>query len=118
MPQSITPIFVLALAISIGLGIGGQLGLKAGALRDAQGTGILPHPYVVAGLVLYACSALFYVYALRRIPVSVAFPSVSISYVAVAYVASVVWGEPFGWPQVVALIAIGIGVVMLFQYSS
>lgn len=108
---------VLALATSIGLGVLGQLGLKAGALEDAGRSGWVPHPYVVMGLVFYAVSAAFYVYALRKIPVSVAFPSVSVSYVIVAYLASMIWGEPFGRAQIMALVAIGIGVVLLFQYS-
>ena len=109
--------FILALAISIALGVLGQLGLKAGVLNDVERNSIIPHHYVIWGLIFYAISAGFYIFALRKIPVSVAFPSVSLSYVAVAYLASVIWGEPFGWPQLVALAAIGFGVFMLFQYS-
>ena len=108
---------LLALAISIGVGIGGQLSLKAGAMLDIDKRGFIPHPYIFLGLSLYALAAVFYIFALRKIPVSVAFPSVSISYVIVAYLASLIWKEPFGWQQIVALIAITSGVVMLFQYS-
>ena len=94
--------FILALAISIILGVMGQLGLKAGVLENVDNEKFLPHPYIIGGLIFYAISAGFYIYALRKIPVSVAFPSVSLSYVAVAYLASVIWGEAFGWPQIVA----------------
>ena len=110
-------IFGIALGISIGLGVLGQLSLKAGALQDAGKGNWVPHPYIIGGLLLYFVSAAFYIYALRKIPVSVAFPSVSISYVVVAYLASVIWKEAFGWPQLVGLFAIGFGVYFLFQKS-
>ena len=108
--------FILALAISIALGVMGQLGLKAGVLENIDNSNLIPHPYVIGGLFFYSISAGFYIYALRNIPVSVAFPSISLSYVAVAYLASIIWGEAFGWHQIVALAAIGFGVWMLFQY--
>ena len=107
----------LALAVSIVLGVAGQLGLKAGALQDVIRQGWIPHPYIFLGLGFYVISFLFYIFALRKIPVSVAFPSVSISYVAVAYLASLIWKEPFGWQQIVALLFIGFGIFMLVQYG-
>ena len=108
---------VVALAVSISLGVVGQLSLRAGALAYT-GSRVFPiHPYILAGLALYGVSALFYIFALRRLPVSVAFPSVSISYVIVAYSASLIWDEPFGWRQVLALVAIMFGVFMLFQHG-
>ena len=110
-------VFIMALAISIELGALGQLSLKAGALHDIGKSNWVPHPYIVGGLLLYAVSALFYIYSLRNIPVSVAFPSVSISYLLVAYFAYLIWREPLGWPQIVAFLAIGFGVYMLFQLN-
>ena len=36
--------------------------------------------------------------AIKRIPVSIAFPSVALSYVLVAVAAHFLWGEALGWP--------------------
>ena len=105
----------LALALSIIFGVAGQIGLKAGALQGIIRQDWLPHHYVIIGVGFYAISFAFYIFALKKIPVSVAFPSVSISYVFVAYLASIIWKEPFGWPQIVALILIGSGIFVLFQ---
>ena len=80
-----------ALVISIIIGIGGQLSLKAGAMQGIGTKLFLFQPYILVGLSSYFVAALFYIFALRDIPVSVAFPSVSISYVAVAFLAHLIW---------------------------
>ncbi|MEQ8958910.1 MAG: EamA family transporter [Coleofasciculus sp. C2-GNP5-27] len=103
-----------ALVISIMIGIGGQLSLKAGAMQGI-GNKLFLQPYIIVGLSSYFCASLFYIFALRQIPVSVAFPSVSISYVAVAFFAHLIWGEPFGLRQVLALGLIALGIYTLSQ---
>ena len=108
---------ILALVVSICFGGVGQLSLKAGALQHVGKGVIFPHTYIIVGLVLYTVATVFYIYAIRKIPLSVAYPSLATGYVAVAYSASVIWNEQFGWPQIVGLIAIGFGVFMLFQYA-
>ncbi|MEQ9483029.1 MAG: EamA family transporter [Coleofasciculus sp. F4-SAH-05] len=106
-----------ALVISIMIGIGGQLSLKAGAMQGIGSKLFFLQPYILVGLASYFCASLFYIFALRQIPVSVAFPSVSISYVAVAYFAHVIWEEPFGIRQVIALGLIGLGIYTLNHSS-
>lgn len=108
-----TPYYV-ALGIGILAGIGGQILLKAGA--DAP-TFIsqLMRPSTVCGLALYGSAAFLYIIALRKIPVSVAFPSVSVSYALVAILGHFVFGEPFGLKQIGGLALIMGGVVLINQ---
>lgn len=92
----------------------GQISLKAGALQGKANEGFLYfQKFTLIGLFIYFSAALLYIYALKRIPVSVAFPSVSISYVAVAYLAHLIWGETFGLRQIQALLLIGAGIFIL-----
>ena len=107
--------YYLALAAAIAGGIGGQLLLKAGSV-GAAGTieQFLRLPTLV-GLGCYAVSAVLYVIALRRIPVSLAFPSVSVSYAVIAVLGYLLWSEPMGWPQVIGIALICSGVVLLYQ---
>lgn len=107
----------LALVISILIGVCGQISLKAGSMQDVNNKYIFIHHYVILGLFLYFISALFYIYSIRVIPVSVAFPSVSVSYFAVALLAHLIWGEPFGLNQIASLILISSGIYMLFRNS-
>jgi len=55
-------------------------------------------------------------FALKKIPVSVAFPSVAASYAAVAIIAHLIWNEPFGWPQLGGLVLIGGGILLIHQH--
>jgi small multidrug resistance pump len=99
-----------ALVASILLGVGGQIMLKMGAERSADTIGQFLDAFTIVGLFTYALAAVFYIFAIKKIPVSLAFPSVSLSYVAVAVIAHYLWDEPLGLPQFagIALIAGGI----------
>lgn len=106
----------LALGISITGGIFGQLLLKSGAMKEGEGLFYFIEPRIIGGLFLYFLSALMYIFALKKIPVSIAFPSVSISYVIVAYLAHLIWGELFGINQLVALGLIVSGIIILHKF--
>jgi small multidrug resistance pump len=99
-----------ALFASILLGVGGQILLKTGADRSADTIGQFFDAFTIIGLFVYALAAMFYILAIKKIPVSLAYPSVSLSYVAVAVAAHYLWDEPLGLPQLtgIALIAGGI----------
>jgi len=103
-----------ALITSIIIGIGGQLSLKAGAVQSfGSKTSLFLQPYVFVGLFSYFVAALFYTFALKKIPISVAYPTVAISYVVVSFLAHLLWGEPFGIKQIFALLLIGLGIFTL-----
>jgi multidrug transporter EmrE-like cation transporter len=108
-----TPYYV-ALGISILAGIGGQILLKAGA--DAPDfISQLLRPSTLCGLALYGAAAFLYILALRKIPMSVAFPSVSVSYVLVAILGHFMFGETFSLKQIGGLALIVSGVVLINQ---
>jgi drug/metabolite transporter (DMT)-like permease len=69
----------------------------------------------LCGLALYASAAFLYLIALRKIPVSVAFPSVSLSYAIVAVLGHFLFGEPFGIKQIGGIALIMGGVVLINQ---
>lgn len=108
----------LALLAAIMVGVTGQLLLKVGSDNvTATGAGgmlqQLLRPTTMAGLVCYGLAALFYIVALRKIPVSVALPSAALQYIAVAAVGWIAFREPFGWMQGLGLALILVGVSML-----
>ncbi len=107
-------IYYVALGLSVVIGIGGQMLLKAGA--DAPSfVGQLFRPSTMIGLVLYAVAAFLYIVALRMIPVSVAFPSVSLSYAIVALLGHLLFKEPFGWKHFGGIVLIMGGVALINQ---
>jgi small multidrug resistance pump len=106
-------IYYVALLAAIVLGVFGQLLFKSGAMRSGDSIRQFIDPLTVAGFAIYACSAALYVVSLRKLPLSIAFPSVSLSYVAVAIAGHVLWHEPLGWPQLAGMLLIVVGVVLL-----
>jgi small multidrug resistance pump len=105
----------VALALAVLGGIGGQLLLKAGSVGAQDMASQLMRVPTIVGLAFYAASAIFYIVALRRIPVSIAFPSVAVSYAIIAGLGWLIWAEPVGWQQVVGIVLICAGVLMLYQ---
>lgn len=107
-------VYYVALGIGILAGIGGQLLLKAGADAPDFVSQVL-RPSTLCGLALYGSAAFLYIVALRKIPVSVAFPSVSLSYAIVAVLGHFLFGEPFGIRQIGGIALIMGGVVLINQ---
>lgn len=99
------------LAVGILIGVGGQMLLKSGA----SGTLLqqLLSPHTIAGLALYVGAAFCYMYAVRKVPVSVAFPSVSLSYVVVAVAAHWLHDEPLTLMKFGGIALICAGVFMV-----
>lgn len=97
---------VLLLLTSIGLATAGQLLLKAGMVRVGEFSDVLDD-HGVAGLALrmltmwqvpvglgvFALSAVFWLFVLSRVPLSTAYPVVSLSYVLILAFSVIVLGE-------------------------
>ena len=107
-------VYYVLLGIGIVAGIAGQILLKTGADSPDFVSQIL-RPSTLCGLALYASAAFLYLIALRKIPVSVAFPSVSLSYAIVAVLGYFLFGEPFGVKQMGGIVLILAGVLLINQ---
>jgi small multidrug resistance pump len=108
--------YYTSLIAAVLIGIGGQIALKSGANGSTTVIAQFLNPLTMIGLALYVIAALCYVVALKKIPVSVAFPSVAASYAVVAFLAHVLWDEPLGWPQTAGIVLIGAGVPLIHQH--
>jgi small multidrug resistance pump len=109
-------IYYASLAASILVGVAGQVALKSGAVESASVLAQFLNPRTILGFGIYVVAAFLYIVALKRIPVSIAFPSVAASYIIVAILAHLLWQEPFGWPQLAGLLLIGGGIFLIHQH--
>jgi multidrug transporter EmrE-like cation transporter len=109
-------VYYSSLVAAILLGIAGQIALKSAAEGSATVTAQFLNPLTIVGLAVYIVAALCYILALKKIPVSIAFPSVAASYAVVAVLAHVLWNEPLGRPQLAGIVLIGGGVLLIHQY--
>ena len=107
-------IYYVALGISVLAGIAGQILLKVGSDAPDFWAQLL-RPSTIIGLAFYGAAALLYIIALRKIPMSVAFPSVSLSYAIIAVLGHFLFGEPFGIKQVAGIVLIMGGVALINQ---
>jgi small multidrug resistance pump len=107
--------YYAALLAGILLGVMGQILLKTGAERSSDITAQFLDPFTLSGFAVYVLAAAFYIVAIKKIPISVAFPSVSLSYVLVAFAAHRMWGEPLGLSQLAGMTLIMGGILLLHQ---
>ena len=101
---------MLAFAISVSM-IGQSL-LKSGAGQTSFMAQMLHH-HTLLGLALYGGGSIFYIIALRKIPMSVALPCTAASYVAAMLIGHFVFGEAIGTAHIAAMLFISAGVVLL-----
>jgi multidrug transporter EmrE-like cation transporter len=101
-----------------------QLLLKAGTNAVGQfafhADNIVPvglklafQPYIMGGMVCYGISLVVWIMALSRVPVSIAYPMLSIGYVINAFVAHFWFGEALAAQKLLGIGFIVIGVVLV-----
>ena len=101
-----------------------QLLLKAGTNRIGAfsfalqnvvpiGMKVASSPHVLAGLACYAVSVVVWILALSRVPVSVAYPMLSIGYIVNALAAYALFGESLNAQKLVGIGFITIGVILV-----
>ena len=114
-------IWLIALA-SIGLSALAQLLMKIGmtavrASANSDGGTLLPaavlNPFVLGGLGAYGVSAILWLIVLSRLPLSLAYPLVSLGFIAVVALAALVLHEPVSAMRMLAVGLIICGVVVL-----
>ena len=98
-----------------------QLLLKAGTTRVGHfefhmdniipvGWQLATQPHILGGMVCYAFSLVVWVMALSRVPVSVAYPMLSIGYVVNAFAAWWLFGESLAAQKLIGIGFIVVGV--------
>jgi multidrug transporter EmrE-like cation transporter len=112
--------FSLVLA-GVLLNAAAQLLLKAGTNRVGEfafamdnlvpvGMKLASSPFVLGGLACYVVSVVVWILALSRVPVSVAYPMLSIGYIVNALGAWMLFGESLGAQKLVGIGFIVVGV--------
>ena len=102
----------VTLFAAIATSMAGQTLLKAGA-GAVDFIAQLLDWRTLFGLLLYGGSAVLYIVALRRIPMSRALPCTAISYVAAALIGHYAFGEALGVTHMAAIVLICGGVALL-----
>ncbi len=84
-------------AVSILFGVLGQLFFKAAALQFSDGSiksidvfFLLSHYYLIAGISFYLLALIIWLYVLKELPLSIAYPLLSVNYIFV-YIGAVNW---------------------------
>lgn len=85
----------------------------SGAVRPGHLVGVLFHPWVMAGLVLYFGAALIWLIVLSRIEVSLAYPFVGLGFVVTMLLGWSLLGETLSLPRLLGTLMIVGGVVVL-----
>lgn len=108
------------LIINVFLSVSGQYFLKSGVSKiDVPFTflnipKILFTPMVFFGFFLYGISSIIWIYILKQLPLSIAYPTLSIGYVVVLFISWKFLGESIGLFNILGVILIVAGVSLLF----
>lgn len=119
-----TPLTFSLLLCGVLLNAGAQLLLKAGTNRVGEfaftleglapaGLKLATSPPVIAGLACYVVSVVVWILALSRVPVSVAYPLLSIGYIVNALAAWWLFGESLGAQKLAGIGFIVVGVFLV-----
>ncbi len=104
---------------SIILSVLGQFFLKRGVATTAISLNFnaiiqtLLSPLVLVGLFFYGMSAIIWLFVLQKFSLSVAYPSLSLSYIAVIVIGAFVFNEPLTWGKVFGSLLILLGVIFI-----
>lgn len=120
-PGTLIPLPTFLLVIfSVGMGVAGQLLMKQGMLAHPElrlqfGALIsaLTQPYVLLGFACYGVASLSWLFVLSRVPLSVAYPMLSLGYAAIALLSWHYFGETLTTTKLLGIGAIFLGVVLL-----
>jgi multidrug transporter EmrE-like cation transporter len=124
-----SPITWLLLLGGVALNAAAQLLLKAatrvsgaliadGGAVSWQAAGVLARaPPLWAGLSCYVVSVVLWLGGLSRVPVSVAYPLLSIGYIVNAFAAAMLFGEPLTAAKLTGIALIVAGVVLLTRVT-
>ena len=102
--------FILA---GVLLNAGAQLLLKAGTNARPLGLELAIEPHILGGLACYVVSVVLWVVALSKVPVSIAYPMLSIGYIVNAIAAHYLFGETLSTMRMAGIGIIIVGVFLV-----
>lgn len=107
--------FLVLLFLAIMFASAGQILLKYSTTSSTWALPSMPmfNFYFFAAAFVYLASMLFYTVALKGLPITLAYPSMALSYVIVSGFSNIVWKTPFGLLQIVALVLMVIALGLL-----
>ena len=119
-----TPLTFSFLMAGVLLNALAQLALKAGTNRIGEfafalenvvpiGLRLASSPYILLGLGCYVVSVVVWILGLSRVPVSVAYPMLSVGYIVNAIAAWMLFGESLTAQKMIGIGMIVIGVVLV-----
>ena len=117
-----TPVSFSFLMAGVLLNAAAQLFLKAGTNRIGEfafslenvmpiGMKVASSPFILSGLACYGVSVVVWILGLSRVPVSIAYPMLSVGYIVNAFAAWFLFGE-----SVTAQKLVGIGFIVVGVY--
>ena len=119
------PLELTILFIAIAMGAIGQIGMKAGMNRVRIKSGgelgpiiaalprIFTDPYVLFGIGMYLLSTVLWLWVLSRVPLSFAYPCISVSYIIIIVAGKRIFHERIDAWKIAAVILILAGVIVL-----
>jgi multidrug transporter EmrE-like cation transporter len=115
------PVGLLLVLVGIALNVGAQVALKLAVEQragvswsDPAGLARLAlDPWVILGLALYAASVVNWLVVLKRLDLSLAYPLMSIGYIATFWVGVWWFGEPVSATRLIGIAVIILGVIFL-----
>jgi multidrug transporter EmrE-like cation transporter len=120
----VSPLTFCLLMLGVLLNATAQLLLKAGTNRIGAfafswenvapiGARLATNPPILAGLACYVVSVVVWILALSRVPVSVAYPLLSVGYIVNALAAWMLFGESLTAQKLVGIAFIMVGVLLV-----
>ena len=103
---------VAQLLLKAGTNAVGHFAFEAGNIIPVS-LKLAMQPYIVGGIVCYVVSLVVWIMALSRVPVSIAYPMLSIGYAINAFIAYHWFGEPLSAQKLLGIGLIIIGVVLV-----
>lgn len=116
------PIYLIF--IGIGFAVVGQMFMKQGMtgyqIGTLTGTSLIPQllkmifrPFVFIGFALYLISSFFWLVAISKVPLSYAYPLISISYAFVVFLSWIIFKEQVGLLRWLGVAVIIFGVYLI-----
>lgn len=110
----------ILLFVNVFISVGGQYFLKYGVnsltipFTLYNLPRIITNPFVFSGFGLYGISSILWIYILKNVPLSIAYPTLSLGYIIVLFISYKYLNESITFYNIVGVVLIVLGVRLLF----